>query len=149
MTNQQQVKSLTRNDTTLSWIPFNNSLHVALPQNVQSIHMNIYSPNGLVTFWANPNEIQGNHTAWGSLEEVNHLALNNYPQPHYPNHFDRQNTVPTQCQTPLMQRPSNSNPFYSAYHQRQSTAHQIYNQYFSSNVLGKLQTIISLKHRNV
>ena len=139
MTNQQQVKSLTRNDTTLSWIPFNNSLHVALPQNVQSIHMNIYSPNGLVTFWANPNEIKGNHTAWGSLEEVNHNALNNYPQSHYPNHFDRQNTVPTQCQTPLMQRPDNSNPYYSAYHQGQSTAHQIYNQYFTSNVLGNFK----------
>ena len=66
------VRSLSRKDASISWFPIHNSLHVGLPKDIQMVHLNLFTPSGLVTFWANQNEIRGNHQTWG---------VENEPQP--------------------------------------------------------------------
>ena len=134
MATPQFVKSLTRNDSTVSWIPFNNSLHVALPRDVQSVHMNICSPSGLVTFWAMPNDIKGFHSPWGHMDYMQHNnnSVQTYPQSQVTNTFE----MTMHTQNPPVHNPASHFPYSYANptnYQSDSLAHNMYNRYFSNN----------------
>ena len=124
----QYVSTLTRNDTTASWIPFNNTLHVAMPKDVQSVHMNIYSPKGLVTFWAMPNDIRGSYSPWGN-------NMNTYPQFQATTNFGM-STLAMQNHNSMDSRQVGQAPYYPLHtnnNSMETLAHNMYNQYFGNN----------------
>ena len=47
-------------------------------------HMNIYTASGMITFWAKPNDIKGNHMSWGTVDEAQTLTSANMPAPPMP-----------------------------------------------------------------
>ena len=58
------VRSLSRNDSSISWFPHHNSIHLELPPNVMMVHINIFSQSGMTTFFASPEELMSNFMPW-------------------------------------------------------------------------------------
>lgn len=62
--NTKVVRSLSRNDSSISWFPHHNSIHLELPPNVIMAHINIFSQFGMTTFFASPEELMSNYLPW-------------------------------------------------------------------------------------
>ena len=62
--NTKVVRSLSRNDSSISWFPHHNSIHLELPPNVMMAHINIFSQFGMTTFFASPEELMSNYLPW-------------------------------------------------------------------------------------
>ena len=58
------VRSLSRNDSSISWFPHHNSIHLELPPNVMMVHINIFSQAGMTTFFASPEELMSIYLLW-------------------------------------------------------------------------------------
>ena len=58
------VRSLSRNDSSISWFPHHNSIHLELPPNVMMVHVNIFSQSGMTAFFASPEELMSNYMPW-------------------------------------------------------------------------------------
>ena len=58
------VRSLSRNDSSISWFPHHSSIHLELPPNVMMVHINIFSQAGMTTFFASPEELMSNYLPW-------------------------------------------------------------------------------------
>ena len=90
------VRSLSRNDSSISWFPHHNSIHLELPPNVMMVHINIFSQSGMTTFFASPEELMSNFMPWdpprspaGPVPIRPAEAPNPgfAPFPHYPNNM--------------------------------------------------------------